>query len=168
MTATPRLCTDSAKARAALHSVDVLSMDDPATFGPEFHRLPFSRAVEQNLLSDYKTALIVNEFIRLSGIPATAHQYQANGRTPLEWFIDHYGITRDRESGIVHDPNRWFDDPRDLMAAIRRIVHVSVETVRVVEHLPAAFETPDEGDILEALRRSPLVGANIDFTPPYE
>ena len=65
-------------------------------------------------------------------------------------------------------PTAGSTTPRDLMAAIRRIVHVSVETVRVVEHLPAAFETPDEGDILEALRRSPLVGANIDFTRPYE
>ena len=82
-----------------------------------------------------KTTLIVNEFIRLGGIPAAAHQYQVNGRTPLEWFIDRYRITRDRESGIVNDPNGWFDDPRDLIAAIRRIVHVSVETVRVVESL---------------------------------
>ena len=32
-------------------------MDDPTTYGPEFHRLPFSRAVEQNLLSDYKVAI---------------------------------------------------------------------------------------------------------------
>ena len=58
MTATPRLYTDSAKAKAASHSVDVFSMDDEATYGPEFHRLPFSRAVEQNLLSDYKVMVL--------------------------------------------------------------------------------------------------------------
>ena len=33
-------------------------MDDPATYGPEFHRLPFSRAVEQDLLSDYKVVVL--------------------------------------------------------------------------------------------------------------
>ena len=57
MTATPRLYTEGAKAKAARHDIEVFSMDDPATYGPEFHRLPFSIAVEQNLLSDYKVAI---------------------------------------------------------------------------------------------------------------
>ena len=85
---------------------------------------------------DEKTALRVNEHVSLRGIPAAAHTYQVNGRTPLEWFIDRYRITQDKESGIVNDPNGWFDDPRDLIAAIRRIVHVSVETARIVTGLP--------------------------------
>ena len=132
---------------------------------PEHYRIG-ERAMRY--ADDEKTVLIVNDFIRLSGLPAAAHRYQVNGRTPLEWFIDRYRITRDRESGIVNDPNGWFDAPRDLIAAIQRIVHVSVETVHIVEHLPAAVESPDGGGILEALRRSPLVGANIDFTRPHE
>ena len=57
MTATPRLYTEGAKAKAANHHIEVFSMDDPDTYGPEFHRLPFSRAVEQDLLSDYKVAI---------------------------------------------------------------------------------------------------------------
>ena len=57
MTATPRLYTEGAKTKAATHSVEVFSMDDEATYGPEFHRLPFSRAVEQGLLSDYKVVV---------------------------------------------------------------------------------------------------------------
>ena len=132
---------------------------------PEHYRIG-ERAMRY--ADDQKTVLIVNDFIRLSGIPAAAHRYQVNGRTPLEWFIDRYRITRDKESGIVNNPNGWFDDPRDLIAAIRRIVHVSVETVRTVERLPNASESPNRGGILEALRRSPLVGTDIDFTRPYE
>ena len=58
MTATPRLYTEGAKTKAASHNVEVFSMDDPKTYGPEFHRLPFSRAVEQNLLSDYKVVVL--------------------------------------------------------------------------------------------------------------
>ena len=54
MTATPRLYTEGAKAKAARHDIEVFSMDDEATYGPEFHCLPFSRSVEQDLLSDYK------------------------------------------------------------------------------------------------------------------
>lgn len=88
-------------------------------------------------LEDGGAALRVNEHVRLTGIPADAHRYKVNGRTPLGWFIDRYKITRDKRSGIVNDPNGWFEAPRDLIAATRRIVHVSVETVRIVEGLPA-------------------------------
>ena len=58
MTATPRLYTEGAKTKAASHSVEVFSMDDAATYGPEFHRLPFSRAVAQDLLADYKVVVL--------------------------------------------------------------------------------------------------------------
>ena len=95
-------------------------------------------------VDDEKTVLIVNNYIRLAGIPSAAHQYQVNGRTPLEWFIDRYKIVQDGKSGIVNDPNAWFDDPQDLIAATRRIVAVSVETVRIVENLPEPFDYTDK------------------------
>ena len=88
---------------------------------------------------DDRTVLIVNDHVRISGIPPEAHDYQVNGRTPLEWFIDRYRIVQDRESGIVNDPNGWFARPEDLVPAIRRIVYVSVETVRIVAGLPEPF-----------------------------
>ncbi len=86
-----------------------------------------------------RTVLIVNDLVRLSGIPPQAHEYRVNGRTPLEWLIDRYRIVRDRQSGIVNDPNGWFDDPRDLIPALRRIVQVSVETVAIIAGLPCPF-----------------------------
>ena len=91
-----------------------------------------------------KTTLRVNDHVSLRGIPASAHKYQVNGRTPLEWFIDRYRIVQDKQSGIVNDPNGWFEDPRDLVNAVQRVVHVSVETTRIVEGLPEPFD--EEGD----------------------
>ena len=85
---------------------------------------------------DEKKTLRINEHVSLSGIPEEAHRYVVNGRTPLEWYIDRYRIKKDKESGIVNDPNGWFEDPRDLVAAIERIVHVSVESTRIIEGLP--------------------------------
>lgn len=84
-----------------------------------------------------KTTLVINEHVRLSGIPDQAHQYVVNGRTPLEWFIDRYKITTDKDSGIVNDPNGWFAAPHDLVTAIARIVYVSVESARIIEGLPS-------------------------------
>lgn len=57
MTATPRLYTDAAKTRAAKHVIGIYSMDDETVYGSQFHRLSFSKAVQQNLLSDYKVVL---------------------------------------------------------------------------------------------------------------
>lgn len=90
-----------------------------------------------------KTTLIVNEHIQLADIPEAAHRYVVNGRTPLDWFIDRYKITKDPDSGIVNDPNGWFADPRDLVPAIERIVYVSVESAWIIEGLPS--EITEEG-----------------------
>ena len=88
---------------------------------------------------DSRTVLIVNEHVRLANLPLEAHAYVVNGRTPLEWLIDRYRVTRDRESGLINDPNAWFSKSEDVIAAIRRIVHVSVETARIVAGLPEPF-----------------------------
>ena len=84
-----------------------------------------------------KTTLTINEHVCLSGIPEEAHRYVVNGRTPLEWFIDRYKIKQDKDSGIINDPNGWFDNPRDLITAIERIVYVSVESTKIIEGLPS-------------------------------
>ena len=88
------------------------------------------------------TTLIINEHVCVSGIPEEAHRYVVNGRTPLEWFIDRYKITQDKNSGIINDPNGWFENPRDLITAIERIVYVSVESTKIIENLPSQI-TPD-------------------------
>ena len=84
-----------------------------------------------------RTTLIINEHVCIAGIPEEAYRYVVNGRTPLEWFIDRYRIKQNRESGIVNDPNGWFGNPRDLVTAIERIVHVSVESTKIIEALPS-------------------------------
>ena len=84
-----------------------------------------------------KSELILNDHLRLTGIPPEAHHYEVNGRTPLEWLIDRYRIVQDKQSGITNDPNAWFDHPQDLIPTFRRIVHLSVETTRIVAQLPA-------------------------------
>ena len=83
-----------------------------------------------------KSTLILNDHLRLTGIPQEAHHYEVNGRTPLEWLIDRYRITQDAHSGIINDPNAYFDQPQDLIPTFRRIVHLSVETARIVAQLP--------------------------------
>lgn len=58
MTATPRLYGDDAKTKAAEAGAELCSMDDPAMFGEEFHRLGFGQAVGADLLTDYKVLVL--------------------------------------------------------------------------------------------------------------
>ncbi len=84
-----------------------------------------------------KNILIINEHVMLTGIPEEAHRYVVNGRTPLEWFINRYKITPpEKNNGILNDANAWFENPRDLITAIERIVYVSVESARIIDNLP--------------------------------
>ena len=92
------------------------------------------------LVGENQDVLVVNDHLRLKGIPPEAHRYQVNGRTPLGWFMDRYRITTDKHSGIRNDPNAWFPDEAAFIAAVGRIVHLSVETVGIVEGLPWALE----------------------------
>ena len=92
------------------------------------------------LTGESGSVLVVNDCLGLSGIPSDAHRYEVNGRTPLGWFIDRYRVTTDKESGITNDPNAWFPDEAAFIAAVGRIVHLSVETARIVDGLPEALE----------------------------
>ena len=87
-----------------------------------------------------RSVLHVTNAVTLRGIPDAAHGYVVNGRTPLEWAVDRLHIRRDKESGIVNDPNVWWAaNPAGLVSHLRRLVHVSVETTRIVDGLPTAL-----------------------------
>ena len=109
-----------------------LAFPQGAEATPEQYRL----GTKKMRLADDGGTLVVNDHVHLTGIPPDAHAYEVNGRTPLGWFIDRYYVRTDSGSGIVNDPNGWFDDPRDLVPAVRRIVHVSVQTVAIIHSLP--------------------------------
>ena len=57
MTATPRLYTDSSKQKAEEKEALLCSMDDEAIYGPVVYRIGFRKAVEKNLLADYKVLI---------------------------------------------------------------------------------------------------------------
>ncbi len=122
-----------------------------------------------------KDMLVVNEHLTLAGIPAEAHQYVVNGRTPLEWLIDRYQIRTDTDSGIVNDPNKWGEEhnyPQYIVELAKRLVRLSVETVRLVGELGGRETVGTNGTTgtplsrmsrLSQMSRSPHPSA----TPPY-
>ena len=58
MTATPRFYSEALRGKAHELECELSSMDDPVKFGPVFHELKFSKAIDEDLLSDYQVAII--------------------------------------------------------------------------------------------------------------
>lgn len=90
-----------------------------------------------------RSSIIVNPHLRVTGIPLEAYDYVVNGKSALDWIIERYQVTVDKESGIRNDPNDWcreHDNPSYIPDLIRRVAHVSTETMRIVNALPALNE----------------------------
>ena len=83
-----------------------------------------------------KTVIAYNQHLVLRDIPLAAYDYIVNGKPAIEWIMDRYQVTTEKNSGIENDPNAWSEDPRYIVDLVKRIVTVSVESVRIVNSLP--------------------------------
>lgn len=93
-----------------------------------------------------KTRIIYNSDVTISEIPLEAYDYVVNGKPAIEWLIERYQVSRDKDSGIVNDPNDWcreHSQPRYIIDLIGRVVRVSMETMKIVKQLPALNEMID-------------------------
>jgi predicted helicase len=77
--------------------------------------------------------------LTLEGIPPEAYRYVVNGKSALEWIMERYAVTTHKDSGIVNDPNVWcveMGNERYIVDLVKRIVRISVESVKIIEGLP--------------------------------
>lgn len=68
MTATPKVYSESSKARAKESDNAIYSMDDGSIFGEEIYTLNFERAIALDLLTDYKVMILAVRKENLSGV----------------------------------------------------------------------------------------------------
>ena len=57
--------------------------------------------------------------------------------------MERYQITLDKDSNLRNDPNDWareHNQPRYILDLLKRIVRVSLETMKIVNALPALNE----------------------------
>ena len=87
-----------------------------------------------------RTVAIYNDNITMQNIPLEAYDYVVNGKPALEWVMERQVIKTDRASGIVNDANDYANetigDPRYPLDLFRRVITVSLETIRIVNGLP--------------------------------
>jgi len=86
-----------------------------------------------------KSKIIFNSKITIENIPLAAYEYIVNGRSAIEWIMERYQVTTNKDSGIKNDPNDWADEvgnPRYILDLVLSIIRVSLETMEVVRGLP--------------------------------
>ncbi len=92
-----------------------------------------------------KSRIIYNNTLTLEGIPEEAYRYVVNGKSAIEWVMDRYRVTVNKDSNIKNDPNDWCkeqNNPRYIVDLVKRVVTVSLETVRIVKGLPKWSPSP--------------------------
>jgi predicted helicase len=131
-----RAFAKAGKKLAALH-LDYEQLEPWKLEFVEAPGVPLSYRVEDKMrLSKDKLRLIVNPSLTLAGIPAAALEYRLGNRSALEWVVDQYQLSTDKRSGITSDPNRD-DDPEYIVRLVGQVIRVSMETVAIVNSLPA-------------------------------
>jgi predicted helicase len=97
-----------------------------------------------------RDVIIFNEKIKIENIPMIAYDYVVNGKSAIEWIMERYQMTTNKDSGIVNDPNDWakyVGNPRYILELLLSVINVSVQTVDIVNGLPKiSFDQSDANE----------------------
>jgi len=97
------------------------------------HKISFGR----NGMKTDKTRIRINGTLVFENVPQP--EYRVGGRTPLEWIVERYNRTIDKDSGIVNNPLEEMSED-DIIAVIERAVYIGLESDRLIAELPDEFE----------------------------
>lgn len=97
---------------------------------------PNYKVLKMKLDKKDKSRIIFNSSISFSDIPLKAYDYIVNGRSPVEWVIERYQVSTDKESGIINDPNGYSTDEKYIYNLVKRLITLSLETLKIIENLP--------------------------------
>ncbi|MEU6884081.1 DEAD/DEAH box helicase [Streptomyces viridosporus] len=116
--------------------VETVTGDASTTPPSELYRVAKMKIPKIKGQADRST-IVYNTRVKLTNIPEEAYRYQLGARSAIEWIVDRYQVKVDKASEIINDPNDWSDDPRYIIDLLKRIVTVSLETMRIVDSLPS-------------------------------
>ena len=88
---------------------------------------------------DKPDTIVYNGHITVENIPAVAYDYIVNGKSAIEWIMERYAVTVDKDSLIKNDCNDWskeHNQPRYILDLLLSVINVSVKTVEIVKGLP--------------------------------
>jgi predicted helicase len=73
-----------------------------------------------------------------ANIAEKVYQHIVNGKSAIEWIMEHYAATTHKESGIKNDHNDWtieHNNPRYILDLLLSVIALSIKTVDIVAGL---------------------------------
>ncbi|MCQ2882977.1 DEAD/DEAH box helicase [Helicobacter pylori] len=155
MTATPKVYSESSKAKAKEKDNIIYSMDDAKTFGEEIYTLNFERAIALDLLTDYKVIILAVRSENLSGVTNSVNkkisQLEAKGTKLDKKLINnefvckivgtHKGLAK-QDLIALDDENKEDNDlksKRDTFVSQRAISFC--KSIQTSKNIKDSFET---------------------------
>jgi len=84
MTATPRIFADKSKTKANEAAAALFSMDDAETYGQEFYRLGFGKAVTRDLLTEYKVLIVAVKEEEMAKLANNFNAYKVDEKKAID------------------------------------------------------------------------------------
>ena len=88
---------------------------------------------------DKKDVIIFNSDIKITNIPLEAYDYQVNGKSAIEWIMERYAVTMNKDSQIENNPNLWCEEnknPRYILDLLLSVISLSIKTNELIKKLP--------------------------------
>lgn len=112
--------------------LSLASIDDPKKFF-RVEKMAFGKGKDRSVIH-------YNANITLIDVPLAAYDYVVNGKPAIDWVMERQAVRQDKDSGIVNDANDYANetigDPRYPFDLLRRVITVSLETMKIVRALP--------------------------------
>ncbi|EJC46479.1 type ISP restriction/modification enzyme [Helicobacter pylori] len=81
-----------------------------------------------------KDRIIYNNHITITQIPKKAFDYVVNGKSAIDWVIERYSITTDKDSLIENNPNDYAGG-QYIFELLCRVITLSVKSVDLIEKI---------------------------------
>ncbi|GAA8393054.1 hypothetical protein HpNP4_06300 [Helicobacter pylori] len=78
--------------------------------------------------------IIYNHHITITQIPKKAFDYVINGKSAIDWVIERYSITTDKDSLIENNPNHYAGG-KYVFELLCRVITLSVKSVDLIEKI---------------------------------
>ncbi len=155
MTATPKVYSESSKAKAKESDNAIYSMDDAEVFGEEIYTLNFAKAIALDLLTDYKVIILAVRKENLSGVTNSVNkkisQLEAKGTKLDKKLINnefvckivgtHKGLAK-QDLIVLDDENKEdndLKDKKDTFVSQRAISFC--KSIQTSKNIKDSFET---------------------------
>ncbi|MCH4601877.1 type ISP restriction/modification enzyme [Helicobacter pylori] len=138
MTATPKVYSESSKAKAKESDNVIYSMDDAGIFGEEIYTLNFERAIALDLLTDYKVIILAVRSKNLSGVKRFNESFRESFKQRTKGVKpgDLYKLLNDKEITTDKTKISWVQNLKTQLIKGKKLDDFSQEKISVSLYRP--------------------------------